>query len=78
MPIAKIFTQHPATVGETYWGHMSFALGFAGWLLLAGCAALIHAIFPFAFETTASQIIARLYERTSTRGNTPEPTGVTG
>ncbi len=68
MPLSNLFTDHPSTVGESYFGHMAFALGFAGWLILAGMAALIHAVLPFAFETTASQIIARLYERTSHRG----------
>ena len=40
------FLAHPATVDETYFGHMRFALGFAFWLLAAGMAALVHALFP--------------------------------
>ena len=68
MPLTELFTRHPSTVGESYLGHMAFALGFAGWLFLAGLAALLHAIFPFMFETTASRITARLYERTAHRG----------
>ena len=67
MPLTKHFTRHPASVGETYFGHMAFAVGFSGWLIAAGVAAMIHAFFPFAFEKTASQIIARLYEKTSNR-----------
>ena len=78
MSIEKIFTHHPATVGETYWGHMAFAFGFAGWLMIAGFAALVHAVLPFAFETTASQIIKRLYERTSHRGGASENDQVLG
>ena len=34
---------------------------------MAGGAALIHALLPFLFETTASRIIRELYERTSNR-----------
>jgi hypothetical protein len=65
--ITRLFTQHPASVNETYLGHSAFALGFAGWLALAALAALIHAILPFAFEKTASQIIARLHARCTHR-----------
>ena len=68
-PIARLFSAHPATVGESYLGHARFAFSFAGWLLLAGLAALIHAILPFLFETTASRIITRLYNRMHNRQN---------
>lgn len=65
--IAKLFTQHPDTVGETYLGHLRFAAWFSSRLFLAGGAALVHAFLPFQFETTASRIIRELYERTSNR-----------
>jgi hypothetical protein len=66
--IAQLFTQHPASVGESYFGHMAFAGWFASRLFMAGGAALIHALLPFLFETTASRIIRELYERTHNRG----------
>ena len=66
--IAKLFTDHPASVDETYFGHMAFAGWFASRLLLAAGAALVHAFLPFLFETTASRIIRELYERTHNRG----------
>ena len=62
-PLAAIFTAHPATVNETYFGHMRFALGFAFWLAVAACAALVHAIVPALCETTASRILKRLHGR---------------
>ncbi|WP_298261379.1 DUF6356 family protein [uncultured Litoreibacter sp.] len=52
---------HPASVGETYFGHMRFALRFSGLLFAAAGAALVHAILPALFETTASQMIRRMY-----------------
>jgi len=52
---------HPASVGETYFGHMRFALRFSGLLFAAGGAALVHAILPAVFETTASDMIRRLH-----------------
>ncbi|HEY6632137.1 MAG TPA: DUF6356 family protein, partial [Rhizobiaceae bacterium] len=67
MNVSKLFTDHPASVNETYVGHMAFAAWFASRLFLAGGAALIHAILPFLFETTASSIVRELYERTSKR-----------
>ncbi|MFD1985272.1 DUF6356 family protein [Mesorhizobium newzealandense] len=66
--LAKIFTSHPAKVGETYFGHMGFAAWFSSRLLVAAGAALVHAFLPFLFETTASRIVRELYERTHNRG----------
>jgi hypothetical protein len=65
--IAKLFTDHPETVGETYFGHMAFAAWFASRLFMAGAAALVHAVLPFMFETTASRIVRELYGRTHNR-----------
>ena len=67
MSLAKLFTEHPASVDETYFGHMAFAAWFAFRLFMAGGAALVHAALPFMFETTASRIVRELYERTSKR-----------
>lgn len=66
--IAKLFTDHPASVHETYFGHMAFAGWFASRLFLAAGAALVHAFLPFLFESTASRIVRELYERTHNRG----------
>jgi hypothetical protein len=70
-PLARLFTDHPAKVGESYFGHMAFATWFASRLLAAALAALVHAFLPFLFETTASQIVRELYERTHNRGRQP-------
>lgn len=58
---------HPASVGETYFGHMRFALRFSGLLFAAGGAALVHAVLPALFETTASRLIARMSAMVETR-----------
>ena len=65
--IARLFTDHPRSVDETYLGHLRFALGFAFWLGLAALAALVHALVPALCETTASRILARLHARVSER-----------
>lgn len=75
MSVARIFTSHPAKVGETYFGHMAFAAWFSSRLMMAAGAAFVHAFLPFLFETTASRIVRELYERTHKRGShaTKEP-----
>ena len=65
--VAKLFTTHPASVDESYFEHMVFAGKFSGRLFVAAFAALVHAVLPFLFETTASRIIRQLYERTHNR-----------
>ena len=66
--ITALFTEHPASVDETFGEHFLFAMKFSGLLFAAAGAALVHALLPFLFEKTASTIIARLYERTHNRG----------
>jgi hypothetical protein len=66
--IARLFTAHPQAVGESYFAHLAFAAWFSSRLFMASGAALVHAVLPFLFETTASGIIRELYERTHNRG----------
>ena len=57
------FTEHPASVGETYGEHMVSAWGFAARMALGACACFVHGIFPFLFLTTGSGTIRELYAR---------------
>lgn len=61
------FLSHPASVNETYFEHMRFAFGFAFWLMIAGLAALTHAVVPALCETTASRILRKLTGRMGAR-----------
>ncbi|WP_299151899.1 DUF6356 family protein [uncultured Tateyamaria sp.] len=65
--VRALFVDHPAQVNESYWEHARFALGFAAALALAAGAALIHAIVPAAFPSTAGQIIRDLHHRIENR-----------
>ena len=65
--VKTAFTAHPASVDETYFEHMRFAGWFASRLLLAGGAALVHAVIPCLFEKTASGMIREMHARISTR-----------
>ena len=65
--IARLFVEHPASVDETYFGHLAFAAWFSSRLFMAAGAAIVHAFLPFLFETTASRIVRELAERTHNR-----------
>ena len=54
------FTKHPKTVNETYLQHMWCAMKFSCKLECLAFAAIIHAIFPFLFVTTASDGVKKL------------------
>ena len=60
---ARLFITHPQSVGESYFEHQRMAFSFAGPLLLAGFACLVHAVIPGLCERTASSRIAMLHER---------------
>ena len=59
----RLFTEHPASVGESYFQHMGAALGFTANMALATIACLVHAFLPFLFVKTGSGIINKLHDR---------------
>ncbi len=61
------FVDHPASVDETYLQHARFAFGFSVQLFAAALAALVHALIPPLFETTASRIVRRLHAKIMAR-----------
>lgn len=68
------FTAHPNSVNETYWQHFAFALKFGFKMTLGGLVALLHAIFPFMFVTTAGRICDDLqYMRQNSPGRKKSP-----
>jgi hypothetical protein len=60
--LAEAFTDHPRSVGESYWEHMGVALSFAGRLMLAGLATLVHSLLPFLLVGTGSRLITQLHD----------------
>lgn len=59
----KLFTDHPASVNETYTEHAGFAFGFGLRMIAGGIACCLHGLFPFLFERTGSRIIITLHQR---------------
>lgn len=61
--IKALFTEHPASVGESYGEHLVAASGFSARMFLGGIACLLHALLPFLFVKTGSRIISELHDR---------------
>lgn len=57
------FTRHPHSIGEGYFEHLIFACRISGNLLWGGFAFFIHALFPFLFEKTGSNILFRMMQK---------------
>ena len=76
MDVRRLFTEHPASVGETYWGHLLRATWFGSRLLLAAAACFVHALFPFLFVKTGSRAITELYTAMVTQRRAVPPAAV--
>ena len=61
MALGAKFTEHPASVGETYGEHLRVAAHFARCLGMAAAAAAVHAVIPSMCTTTASRMIDQLH-----------------
>lgn len=59
---SKLFTDHPASVGESYGEHFLAASGFGLRMLAGALACLVHAVLPFLFVKTGSGIIRSLHD----------------
>ena len=59
---AGLFTEHPASVGETYLEHQRRAFRVARLLLVAAVAAVVHALVPALFKTQASDRVAEIHD----------------
>ncbi len=54
------FTEHPKSIGESYFKHMIHALTYFIKLFFITFITLIHAFFPFLFVNTASNMIKKI------------------
>jgi hypothetical protein len=60
--LERLFSEHPHSVGETYWEHMASAFSFGSRMLVAGFACLMHGLMPFLFVRTGSTTIRHLHD----------------
>jgi uncharacterized protein DUF6356 len=63
MNLIRAFTEHPASVGESYGEHLGRALCFGTRMVFAGIACLVHGVLPFLFVRTGSRAISELNDR---------------
>jgi len=77
MGLRRLFTEHPASVGETYLEHLCTATSFSARMMLGAAACFLHALLPFAFRRTGSTCIQQLHDRMVMNRNhrSPRPDG---
>jgi len=63
MNLFRAFTEHPASVGESYLQHLGMAACFGTRMVAAGLACLVHGVLPFLFVRTGSHAVAELNDR---------------
>ena len=57
------FTDHPASVNETYLQHMGMAFGFGGRMLAGSLACFVHGLFPWLCLSRGSDTVRSLHSR---------------
>ena len=63
----SIFSEHPNSVGETYWEHMRYACGKSWFIFKVAVIIFIHAIFPFSYKCEGSERIESLCDELTKR-----------
>jgi hypothetical protein len=71
MNLIRAFTEHPASVGESYGEHLGRAVCFGTRMVLAGIACLVHGVLPFLFVRTGSQAVSELNDRMVSNRRSP-------
>ncbi len=61
--LRSLFTEHPASVDETYFEHLIAASSFGVKMIAAGVACMVHGLLPAVFVTRGSETICALHER---------------
>ncbi len=58
----RLFTEHPASVNETYFQHFANSARFGLRMIGGGLVCFVHALLPGVFCTKASSTIRDLHE----------------
>ena len=61
--VARMFREHPQSLGMSWLGHGVGALRIGGQLIAAGTACVVHAIVPGWFTQTAGRTVDRLHQQ---------------
>ncbi len=71
--LRRLFTDHPATVNESYGQHFASAMSFGLRMIWGGLVCLAHAFVPGVCCSKGSEIIGELHERMITNRRRPDP-----
>ncbi len=66
----QLFIAHPEALNESYGQHFRHAMRYSGRMFAASFCAFTHALFPFLFEKTASNMVKKMYADMTSRGAT--------
>ena len=63
LSMIRRFTEHPASVNETYFQHMGMAFGFGAKMLVGSLGCFMHGLFPWLCLTRGSDTVRTLHHR---------------
>jgi hypothetical protein len=69
------FTDHPASVDETYFQHMGAAFGFGASMMAGALACFVHGLFPWLCLSRGSDTVRTLHRRMVTHRVAGAPPG---
>ena len=58
---ARLFTDHPASVGESYVQHFGVATRFGARMIVGGVGAVLHGFVPALCKTSGSRTVGALH-----------------
>jgi len=71
--IKRLFLEHPASVGETYFEHMGVSASFGAAMFRGALACFVHALLPNLCTRTGSTVVAQLHHRMVTHRHEETP-----
>lgn len=74
--LRRLFTDHPATVNETYGQHFASAMSFGLRMIWGGLVCIAHAFVPGVCCSKGSEIIGELHDRMIVNRRRPDPAGL--
>ena len=75
--LRRLFTDHPATVNETYGQHFVSAMSFGLRMIWGGLVCIAHAFVPGVCCSKGSEIIGELHDRMIVNRRRPDPADLT-
>jgi hypothetical protein len=65
--LGRLFTDHPKSLGMSWFEHGVGAVGIGARMIGAGAACVVHAVIPALFTQTAGKTVESLHEHMASR-----------